>query len=120
MDIISKLSEHWLEIITALYLIGMVIYGHHKGFIRLAVSATALLITIVTVKYVHPYVIDWLKYDTDIYETMKENMVESIGIDEILDEMGLQESTQKEDEWMIIEELPIPAQMKNLLVEIQV
>ena len=117
MDIISKLSEHWLEIITALYLIGMVIYGHHKGFIRLAVSATALLITIVTVKYAQPYVIDWLKYDTGIYETMKENMVESIGIDEILDEMGLQESTQKEDEWMIIEELPIPAQMKNLLVE---
>ena len=117
MDIISKLSEHWLEIITAVYLVGMIIRGHQIGFIRLAVSAAALLFTIVTVKYTQPYVIDWLKYDTGIYETMKENLVESIGIDEILNEMGLQTSIQKADEWQIIEELPIPEQMKSLLIE---
>ena len=117
MEYLSNLSGHWLEIITALYLIGMILYGHHKGFIRLAVSATALLITIFAVKYAQPFVIDWLKYDTDIYETMKESMVENIGIDEILEEMGLGETTRKEDEWMIIEELPIPDQMKDLLVE---
>ncbi|MBQ7795797.1 MAG: CvpA family protein [Lachnospiraceae bacterium] len=117
MEYLSDLSGHWLEIIIAVYLIGMVLYGHYKGFIRLAVSATALLITLVTVNYAQPYVIDWLKNDTPIYESMKENMAESIGIDEMLEEMGLGDSLQKEDEWQIIEELPIPEQMKRLLVE---
>ncbi|MBQ6856272.1 MAG: CvpA family protein [Lachnospiraceae bacterium] len=117
MEILSNLSGHWLEIAVAVYMIGMIVYGHHKGFIRLAVSATALLITLVTVKYTQPYVIDWLKYDTDIYETMKENMAESIGLDEVLEKMELGTSIQKEDEWMVIDELPIPDQMKELLTE---
>ncbi len=117
MEQLSNLSGRWLEIVTAVYLIGMVLHGHHRGFIRIAVSATALLITIVAVKCTQPYVIDWLKYDTKIYETMKENMVERVGIDEILNDMAPGESIGKEDEWLIIENLPIPEQMRDLLME---
>ena len=117
MDIISILSGHWLEIAAAIYLLVMVLYGHYKGFIRLAVSATALLITLVVVNYAMPHVTEWLKNDTPIYETMKETMAESVEIDEILNDMGLQGYTQKEDEWIIIEELPLPNQLKQLLVE---
>ena len=117
MEIMAKLSEHWLEVAVAVYLLAMVLHGHYKGFIRLAVSATAMLITLVTVHYIMPYVTDWLKYDTPVYETMKEKMAESVGIDEILDRLGLEGYTQKADEWLIIEELPLPEQMKDLLVE---
>lgn len=117
MDIVSMLSEHWVEIAAAVYLLGMIINGHRKGFIRLAVSATALLITLVAVNYAQPHVIDWLKYDTSIYETMKEKMAESVGIDEILERMELDGPAEKADEWMIIEDLPIPQQLKDLLVE---
>ena len=38
MEIVSALSSHWLETAVAVYLIGMVLYGHYRGFIRLAVS----------------------------------------------------------------------------------
>ncbi len=117
MEQLSNLSGHWLEIVTAVYLIGMILHGHHKGFIRIAVSATALLITIIAVKYMQPYVIDWLKYDTNIYETMKENMVTRVGIDELLNEVAPGASVGREDEWMIIEKLSIPEQMKDLLAE---
>lgn len=117
MEVVSKLSGHWLEVITAVYLISMVLYGHYKGFIRLAVSATALLITLASVNYTMPYVTDWLKNDTPVYENMKEKMLESVGVDDILNEMGIQGHMQKEDEWMIINELPVPEQMKRLLVE---
>lgn len=117
MENILKLSEHWLEIGVAVYLLAMVLHGHYKGFIRLAVSATALLITLATVNVTMPYVTDWLKNDTPVYETMKEKMAESVGIDEILANLGVEEDTQKADEWMIIEELPIPEQLKELLVE---
>lgn len=117
MEIITKLAEHWLEIAVAVYILAMVLQGHHKGFIRLAVSATAMLITLVTVNYAMPYVTDWLKHDTPVYETLKEKMAESVGIDDILNNLGLETQTQKADEWLIIEELPLPDQLKNLLVE---
>lgn len=117
MEIIEKLMEHWLEIATAVYLAVMVFYGHYKGFIRHVVSSTALLITLVAVNYSLPYVTDWLKYETPVYETMKEKMIESMGVEEILSGFGQDRDIQKADEWMIIEELPIPEQMKSLLVE---
>lgn len=117
MENISALSAHWLEIAAAVYLIGMVVYGHYKGFIRLAVSATALLITLVVVNYAQPMATDWLKNETPVYETMKANIAESIGIDELLEDFESEQKIQKEDEWMIIEELPIPEQMKRLLTE---
>ena len=44
-------------------------------------------------------------------------MAESVGIDDILYNLGLETQTQKADEWLIIEELPLPDQLKNLLVE---
>lgn len=112
MEELSSLSGHWLEIVTAIYLIGMVVYGHHKGFIRLAVSASALLITLVTVKYAQPHVVEWIERDTDIYETMKESVAESIGIDKIIEST---EDTSLKNEQSIIDKLPIPGQMKALL-----
>ncbi len=117
MDIITKLSGHWLEIAVGVYLLGMVLYGHYKGFIRLAVSAAALLITLVAVNYSLPYVTGWLKHETPVYETMKEKLIERVEIDALLDEIQPDGYIQKADEWMIIEELPIPEQMKKLLVE---
>ena len=113
MEIMAILTEHWLEIAVALYLLAMVLNGHHKGFIRLAVSAAAMLITLVTVNYTMPYVTEWLKNDTPVYETMKEKMAESVGIDDILTELGLEEHTQKADEWLIIEELPRNIRSEN-------
>lgn len=117
MEVVSKLSEHWLEIGVAVYLLGRMLYGYYKGFIHLAVSAMALLITLVSVNVAMPYVTEWLKNETPVYENMKEKITESIGVDEILNDFGLEGHTQKADEWMIIEELPIPEQMKELLIE---
>lgn len=116
-EIVSKLSGHWLEIVVAVYFFARVLYGHHKGFIRMAVSAAAMLITLVAVNYTMPYVTDWLKQDTPVYEKLQEKIAEKIRIDEILNEMGQGTILPKEDEWQIIEELPVPEQMKRLLAE---
>lgn len=117
MEIVSKFSGHWLEIAAALYLLGMILYGHHKGFIRLAVSAVALLITLVAVNYALPYVTEWLKEDTPLYEAMKDKVVEGIGLDEMLSESGQSKKLQKEEEWKLIDELPLPKQFKKMLTE---
>ena len=38
MEILEMLSGRWLEVAVAAYLIGMMLYGHYRGFIRIAVS----------------------------------------------------------------------------------
>ena len=42
-------QENWLQILVAIYLLGMILHGHYRGFIRLAVSFTALIITLIIV-----------------------------------------------------------------------
>lgn len=116
-ETISIMSAHWLEIVTAVYLIGMILYGHYRGFIRLAVSVAAMIIVLVSVKLTMPYVMDWMKNDTPIYEHTKEKMTERMKMDAILEQMQLTGAVQREDEWVIIDELPLPAQIKDRLAE---
>lgn len=117
MEAIANFSGNWLEIAAAIYILGMILYGHHKGFIRLAISASAMVITLISVHIAMPYVTSWLKECTPVYEKMQDNMEETIGLDSLVERFGSDGKTQKEDEWMIIEELPIPEQIKQLLVE---
>lgn len=42
MEIMEILSSRWLEVAVAVYLIGMMLYGHYRGFIKIAVSAMSL------------------------------------------------------------------------------
>ena len=72
MEGVSGFSGHWLEILAAVYLVGMVLYGHYRGFIRLCVSALALVISLVTVRVALPYVTEWLKNDTPVYESIRQ------------------------------------------------
>ena len=117
MEAITNFSGNWLEIAAAIYILGMILYGHYKGFIRLAVSASAMVITLISVHIAMPYVTGWLKEYTPVYEKMQDNMEETIGLDSLLDRFGSDGKTKKEDEWLIIEELPVPEQIKRLLME---
>lgn len=117
MEIVAGFSEHWLEVIAAVYLVGMVLYGHYKGFIRLSVSALALLITLVTVHAAMPCVTDWLKHDTPAYEMVKQGMEKAVGLDELLTEQDRGNAFGKAEERTIIENLELPDQIKRLLAE---
>ena len=79
MEGVSGFSGHWLEILAAVYLVGMVLYGHYRGFIRLCVSALALVISLVTVRVALPYVTEWLKNDTPVYESIRQGMAAWMG-----------------------------------------
>lgn len=114
---IPDLSTHWLEIAAAIYLLGMVLYGHYRGFIRLAVSAASLVISLSIVYFAAPLVTEWVKDGTPLYQNMKEKMVQTARLDEYLEPFGYGEDIQKEDEWEMIESLPIPAQFKQGLIE---
>ena len=117
MEIISELSGRWLELAAAVYLVGMVLYGHYKGFIRIAVSALALVITLLTIHVAMPYAADWLKNNTSVYETLKESMGKAAGLDEKAEQLDAELAAQKAAERTIIEDLELPEQLKRLLIE---
>lgn len=117
MEILAEVSGRWLEVITAVYLVGMVLYGHYRGFIKLSVSALALVISLLSVHVARPYVTDWLKNQTPAYESIKQGMEKAIGLDELLSGTDGDASPEKAEERRIIEGLELPDQLKQLLIE---
>lgn len=119
MEILEKFSENWLEVVTAVYLVGMVLYGHYRGFIRLAVSAAALLITLVGVRFLVPEITNWMKTNTSVYEAIRENVEEAVGFNGFTGEEEETEGPEngKAQERMEIEQMAIPDQLKKLLID---
>ena len=71
MEIMEILSSRWLEVAVAVYLIGMMLYGHYRGFIKIAVSAMSLFITLFAARVAIPQAAAWLEHNTAVYEEMK-------------------------------------------------
>lgn len=105
--------KNWLSIVVFVYLIGMVLYGHHKGFIKLAVSMVALAATIILVNIAMPGVTSLLKEKTPIYTAIQGSM-EKIAT--------AYEGNQGSEELpafqrQAIEQMNLPQQLKQVLIE---
>ena len=63
--------QNWLAIAAAVYLAAMILMGHYKGFIRMAVSAASLIITLIAVNAVMPqvtsYPVSYTHLDSDCF-----------------------------------------------------
>lgn len=112
MEIVSALFSHWLETAVAVYLIGMILYGHYRGFIRLAVSLVSLAAALLVVWAVMPYATDWIKNNTGLYESMKAGIEQTAGFTQLEGEPD-----EPSDEGLAIEGLELPEQIKRLLSE---
>ena len=88
MEIMEILSSRWLEVAVAVYLIGMMLYGHYRGFIKIAVSAMSLFITLFAARVASPQTAAWLENNTALYETMKESALKASGLDEKMEEVA--------------------------------
>lgn len=121
MEFVSELSGRWLEVLVAVYLIGMILYGHYRGFIRLAVSLLSLVIALTAVSAAMPYVTDWLKNDTSFYESVKAGAERMAGFTEgpeLEEGKGSNpEDAQGASAMAGIEDLTLPEQLKRLLTE---
>ena len=118
MEIMEILSSRWLEVAVAVYLIGMMLYGHYRGFIKIAVSAMSLFITLFAARVAIPQAAAWLEHNTAVYETMKESALKASGLDEKMEEMAQTAGLAgRAGERAVIESLEIPDQIKKLLIE---
>lgn len=92
-------------VIVLLILFGTMIWGYWRGFIRIAFSLMAMVLNIMLVSWTTPFITDFLKENTNIYENMVEQYAQQIQI-----------SAEKEIE-DIIERTKSHKQEKNKKVE---
>lgn len=106
---------NWLSIAVGVFLIAMMLYGHHKGFIRLAVSAAALVVTLLLVNVAMPQLTTFLKNKTQVYSSFEDSMKKAMGLN-AQDEASVNAKLPPEQR-EFIEGLPLPSQMKESLLE---
>ena len=100
--------RNWVEIAVGVYLLGMVLYGHYRGFIRQAVSMFALVATFAIVNLGMPKACTLIKDNTPIVSMIEE------GIKNTLIPEDVQMPAQQRQ---IIEEMRLPDTLKDLLIE---
>ena len=108
------LTQYWLSVLIAVYLVGMTLYGHYRGFIRQAVSIVALVVSIAAVNLASPYVKDFL-LQSEIVQSAVRSGIESVlenGVS-LVPEQEEQPSAQRS----YIESLELPEQLKGILIE---
>ena len=88
--------RNWVEIAVGVYLLGMVLYGHYRGFIRQAVSMFALVACTL------------IKDNTPVVSMIEE------GVKNTLIPEDVQMPAQQRQ---IIEEMRLPDTLKDLLIE---
>ena len=70
------LTEHWLSAGAGLFLLSMVLYGHYRGFLRMAVSLLALIISVIVVSAAMPHVTRFLNENTTIHQAIGRGLLE--------------------------------------------
>ena len=102
------MSWTWLGLAVLVLLAFSVVDGYRKGFIKEAVSVLLVLISVVLVWLINPYVNQFLRENTSVYEkiqTSSETFVDSLAAgngvldeetqNELISNMGLPELLQK-------------------------
>lgn len=112
--------EHWLSVGTAVFLLAMILYGHYRGFLKIAVSMSALILSLVIVRLAAPYVTGFIRQNTAVQQVMERGLLNLAGLDDDLS--GLRKDNRAELEHPsgqrgIIEHLRLPEQMKEALIE---
>ncbi len=116
------LMEHWLSLGTGAFLLAMILYGHYRGFIRLAVSLAVLILSVVVVRTAMPMVNNHLKNNTENYQSVGNGQLKLTGgtvwsEGDADDSNGNWDISGPAQQRKIIEQLKLPDQMKKALLE---
>ena len=113
MEVTGFLQEHWVSILVASYLIGMTVYGHHRGFLRLSISLAALVLSALVIRFAMPPVTAFIKENSEIRQWVGQIMLEKAGLGEG-GEGGLALPAQQR---AAIEGTELPEALKRALIE---
>ena len=100
--------DNWLSVGAGVFLVGMVLYGHYRGFLKQCVSLGALILTIVIVKMATPYMTGFIKDNPSIRQS---------AANVILNISGWEEPQLPSSQRLLIEGLNLPQSVKDALLE---
>lgn len=101
--------KNWFEIVVGMYLLGMILYGHYRGAIRMAVSMVALIATFLIVRAVMPSAAVFIKNETPVYGWIREGLENSL--------MEETEEAVLSGEAAVMESLNLPQEIRDILLE---
>lgn len=108
----EMIMENWLSVGTAVFLIGMMLYGHYRGFIRQAVAIGALVAAIIITNLLMPQVKAALQQNTQARDAIKNILITSVISGDMDDTVQDEPSGQRS----YIEDMDLPDQLKNNLL----
>ena len=111
--------EHWLSIAAGVFLLSMVLYGHYRGFLRLAVTFSALILSLLVVHVAMPKVTGYLQENTEIHKTIGRGLLKAVGTEVILSDSGETDEIESSDV-QILPEIQIPAQQREIIEQLKI
>lgn len=127
------ISEYWLSVIVGVYLLGMILYGHYKGLIRIAVSLVAIFASLIFVRIGMPYVTGYMKENTGIHRMVEDTVLKAVGYGlerGVAGDSGFGETESDESgsggilpdvlpaaQRQLIEQMNLPDTLKDALIE---
>ena len=104
--------EHWLSFTAGSFLLAMILYGHYRGLLRIAVTMVSLILSVMIVRTATPYVTAFIRDNTGVRHIIEEMLAEAFeGMDGIGD---IQFPAQQRS---MIEQMQLPQPMKEILLE---
>lgn len=109
------LTEHWLAVGVSVFWLSMVLYGHYRGLVRIAVTMLALVLSLVGTRIAMPCVTAAVSNHTAIHQALGHGLLQMAGAKwDLKEEM---KETQLAYQREMIENLKLPEQMKKVLLE---
>lgn len=105
-----------LELILAVFAAALAIIGFRRGFVKTLASMLSLVLSVALVSFTLPYVTEFLKNETPVYDYIVDKS------DEIVEEQIEQLyhkniSLNRADQTELIDELPVPSALKDMLLD---
>ena len=101
---------NWLFWVVVVFLAYHVIDGLRRGFIKKAVSAVSLIVTLVLVTFLTPEITTFIQDHTMMHEKLAEKCSEALLNNDYNESL-------KTDQVLIIEDLELPENIKEMLLE---
>lgn len=80
VQVTAWLDRNWFTLLIALFLLGMTLDGHRRGFLRLTVSALALILTTLFARVALPSTASFLAKNTGMQAAAERYITEKIEI----------------------------------------
>ena len=110
----NYLTEHWLSIGAGAFLLSMVLYGHYRGFLKMATGVLTLVLSLTVVRTAVPYMTGLLAANTGLRRAIGQGLLHMSGLKD--GGIGLS-VTLPAQQRQSIENLKLPEQMKEILLE---